>query len=300
MTSNAPLFDTYLIVDWSAANTPKRGKDSIWIAEARRSARSVRVKAPVNPATRSEAMALLTDLIRRDIDRGKRVFAGFDFPFGYPAGAAAMIAGRPGWEALWEALAASIQDGDDNTSNRYALADAWNATKFTKPLFWGRPHQHVYDSLSAKKPTTAAFRDIEFRIVEGWQPPAKSVWQLAYNGAVGSQALLGIARLENLRRTFEKDAAVWPFETMWNAKLDAPVIIAEVYPSMFEPRYEPGDVKDEAQVRTVATVFARSDANGALRKLLAKPDGLPLADARRVIAEEGWIVGAGHSKDPAP
>ena len=29
-----PLFDAFLIVDWSAANERKRGKDSIWIAEA--------------------------------------------------------------------------------------------------------------------------------------------------------------------------------------------------------------------------------------------------------------------------
>ena len=26
----SPLFDGYLIVDWSASSSPKRGKDSIW------------------------------------------------------------------------------------------------------------------------------------------------------------------------------------------------------------------------------------------------------------------------------
>ena len=31
-----PLFDRYAIVDWSAANTPTTGKDSIWIALAER------------------------------------------------------------------------------------------------------------------------------------------------------------------------------------------------------------------------------------------------------------------------
>ena len=33
-----PLFDQYMIIDWSAANSPKRGKDSIWIARADRKA----------------------------------------------------------------------------------------------------------------------------------------------------------------------------------------------------------------------------------------------------------------------
>ena len=27
-----PAFDSYIMVDWSAAAVPRRGKDSIWIA----------------------------------------------------------------------------------------------------------------------------------------------------------------------------------------------------------------------------------------------------------------------------
>ena len=47
-----PLFDRYIAVDWSAANSPKRGKDSIWICEF-----GPEGQVPsVNPPTRQAAM----------------------------------------------------------------------------------------------------------------------------------------------------------------------------------------------------------------------------------------------------
>ncbi len=290
------LFDTYVVIDWSAANAPKRGKDSIWIGEVRREQGRVRTKAPVNVPTRSEALARLTALFKTELAAGRRVFAGFDFPFGYPQGAAKIIAGTARWSALWAALADAIQDDDANRSNRYLLADRWNAEKFKTPHYWGRPHQHRYDNLGAKKPTGAAFRRREFRIVERWRPPAKSVWQLAYNGAVGSQAMLGMVRLATLRDSFRDACAVWPFETRWAEALEKPIAITEVYPSMFEPQFRKGDVKDAAQVRTVAKTYAALDQQGALHPLLSRPPGLKDLDNKKVLREEGWIVGAGHQE----
>lgn len=289
------LFDTYLIVDWSAANVPKRGKDSIWIGEVRREKNRLRTKPPVNPLTRSEAMARLAALFKKEQNAGRRVFAGFDFPFGYPTGAAKLIAGKASWDALWARLAAAVEDDDANRSNRYALADRWNAEKFETPHYWGRPHQHRYANLGPIKPTGDAFERRQYRIVERWRPPAKSVWQLAYNGAVGSQAMLGMARLQTLRNAFKGACAVWPFETRWEAALEKPIVIAEVYPSMFKPDYKPGDVKDAAQVRTVAKKFAAFDGAGALARVLSRPPGLSDADSQTVLREEGWIAGAGHS-----
>ncbi len=289
------LFNTYLVIDWSAANAPKRGKDSIWIGETRRENDRLRTKTPVNPSTRHAAIDRLAALFKNELSAGRRVFAGFDFPFGYPAGAAKRIAGEARWEALWRALENEIEDDEQNRSNRYVLANRWNREKFDAPQFWGRPHQHRYARLSAKKPVTDAFRKLEFRTVERWQPPAKSVWQLAYNGAVGSQAMLGMARLHRLRDRFRGACAIWPFETKWADDLGAPIAITEVYPSMLEPKFQRGDVKDAAQVRTVAKAYADLDKRGAFRTLLSRPPRLNNTDNKRVITEEGWIVGAGHS-----
>lgn len=288
------LFDRYVIVDWSAANTPRQGKDSIWIGEVHRDKDRLQIKAPVNPSTRQRAMEQLSSLVKNELSAGRRVFAGFDFPFGYPAGAVTKITGAAGWESLWRTLQRDIEDDEQNRSNRYDLANRWNRDKFDAPHYWGHPHQHRYDHLTAKKPASRAFQALETRIVERWRPPAKSVWQLAYNGAVGSQAMLGMARLQHLRDTFRDDCAIWPFETTWADRLDAPLTIAEVYPSMIDPVFKNGDVKDAAQVRTVAATYAALDEQGAFNALLSRPPDLSDDDNDHVLSEEGWIVGAGH------
>ncbi len=47
-----PLFDRYIAVDWSAANSPKRGKDLIWIGDLGPAGRV----PSENPPTRHVAM----------------------------------------------------------------------------------------------------------------------------------------------------------------------------------------------------------------------------------------------------
>ena len=292
--SNSPLFDAYLIIDWSAANTPKRGKDSIWIGEARRNGDKIKSLAPVNAPTRTAAMALVEKRIAKSLLHAERLFIGFDFPFGYPAGAALTIAGLAHWDALWAFFHEAVDDDEKNRSNRYALAAAINAERFGAPVYWGRPHQRDIESLPLKK-EASPWRDAhEFRLVEKAQPPAKSVWQLAYNGAVGSQAILGIARLETLRGKLGKHGAIWPFETNWDDRLAAPVTIAEIYPSMAPVKPRKDEVKDAVQVRTMARKFAVLDAKGAFRPLLARPDPMTDEENDKVIREEGWIVGAGR------
>ena len=81
-------FDRYVAVDWSASNSPVTGKDSIWLGEASRTASGIDLRPSHNPRTRSEAMAVVEDLLLHAMSRGERVLLGFDFVFGYPTGAA--------------------------------------------------------------------------------------------------------------------------------------------------------------------------------------------------------------------
>jgi precorrin-8X/cobalt-precorrin-8 methylmutase len=285
------LFDRYLVIDWSAADAPATGANSIWIAGLRRTARGLKADAPVNPATRAQAIAIIESEIAGAFASGARLFAGFDFPFGYPAGAAAELSGAPGWRALWSHLARGIEDRDDNRSNRFEFAARSNAERFGRPLYWGRPRQRADERVPARRPPLENFRGRQFRLVETWRPPAKSVWQLAYNGAAGSQALLGIARLEALRRRHAGKMAIWPFETAFADRLDAQILLAEIYPAVFRTPARIGEVKDRAQVRGAAREIAARDAQGGIRALLARPLALGDEDARAVLAEEGWIVG---------
>jgi len=308
-----PLFDRYIAVDWSAANTPRRGKDSIWIADS--------AAESVNPPTRHEAMAILVDRLLAARTAGERVMLGFDFVFGYPQGAVAAIvsavaapptsplvgevaqlgafapsaAGRGVWSDLWAILHRLVTDNPDNSSNRFHVAAAINA-RLPALHFWGHPHQHRYDNLNPRRPTAYATLP-ERRRAEILARTAQPVWKLTGAGAVGSQSMLGIARLEALRNhaTLGPDIAIWPFETAFADALDRPICVVEIYPSLFpldDPSITP---KDRAQVETCVRRFAALDASGELGDFLGAPAHLSADEREIILREEGWIAGIGHA-----
>ena len=94
-------------------------------------------------------------------------------------------------------------------------------------------------------------------------------------GAVGGQAITGMAALSRLRARYPERIAVWPFEP-----LDAPVALLEIWPSLTTPPAPDGWIKDAWQVHSVALDLARR----------------PVADLNRylnvtapIALEEGWI-----------
>src|SRR5512140_422991 len=102
-----PLFDAYVLVDWSAANAPKTGPDSVWIAHAKREGGRVWHVETLNPATREQAFWWIRALLLDLVSRGSRVLAGFDFSLGYPAGFSAALGAepsRPAWQFAWNTL----------------------------------------------------------------------------------------------------------------------------------------------------------------------------------------------------
>ena len=292
-----PLFDRYAIVDWSASNTPTTGKDSIWIAFAEREGAETRLLETANPSTRSAAMAMLRQFFRDSLAENKRVFAGFDFPFGYPAGAAAAIAGTPDWRALWHFLAEAMQDRDDNFSNRFEVTGRLNREALAfAPMYWGRPMHQEVPGLPVARPEPYPTALPEKRLAEQRTAKAQPVWKLAFAGSVGSQAITGIARLEHLRRDpeFAEHVSVWPFETRFADDLGAPIVLAEIYPSLAAIEKGEKSCLDEAQVEGLADIFARFDAEGRFGELLAAPTDLSEAERGSVLTEEGWIAGLGH------
>ena len=282
------VFDTYIAVDWSAANTPKTGKDSIWISER---AASGWASPSLNPATRSDAMRHLEERIAQALAASERVFIGFDFPFGYPEGVANCIGGAPSWQALWNVLDELVSDADGNASNRFDVASELNARLSpTHRYFWGHPPGRDYGYLGPKKDRLAYGVIAEKRLVEQRAKSAQPVWKLAGVGSVGSQALLGIPRLNQLRARFGEQIAIWPFETDFERDLSRPVVIAEIYPSLvpIEPAIEP---KDRAQVEAFTAMLQKLDHLGELPNLLAAPETPSEPDRAAVVEQEGWIVG---------
>jgi precorrin-8X/cobalt-precorrin-8 methylmutase len=288
------MFDRYIIVDWSASNSPKTGKDSVWICDLRRAGDPL----SANPSTRRKAEEQLRHLLIDAIDRSERVLIGFDFPYGYPRGfAAALGLEGPPWSAIWGYLAGQLEDSrHSNENNRFEVASAINA-QLAHHAFWGRPAARRLNSLSMKRDQVRyrldgdavglfEWREVELVLRRRRSHP-HSTWKLLGAGSVGGQALTGIPVLARLRNEprLRSISRVWPFEVGVPVLPEGQgaVIHAEIWPSFDAKSYDEGMVKDQAQVIGVALNFRDRDRSGSFAELFTITSA--------AAAEEGWILG---------
>ncbi|TNF21666.1 MAG: molybdopterin molybdenumtransferase MoeA [Rhodobacteraceae bacterium] len=268
-------FDSFAIVDWSGGTDrgPRPVKDAIWLGLVR----GGREEAPVYLRNRQTAEAALVALIEEERAAGRRLFLGFDFPFGYPAGFAEALVGTPDPLALWAWLEARIEDAPKG-NNRFDLAGEINLRFGGKGPFWGNGLKREIPGLARR----TADLESPFAARRACEERAKGTftcWQLAGAGAVGSQVLMGLPVLQRLRQRF--GARAWPFEP-----LTGDVALVEVWPSLIADRVKalagPGEISDRAQVRLLARALSR----------LAPEDLGAMLDVE--APEEGWIFGLGQ------
>lgn len=275
-------FDTFVMVDWSAARDrgPAPKPDAIWATVAR----AGRVEEPVYLRNRRVAERWLAEFIEAELAAGRRVLAGFDFPFGFPAGFAERLTGRADPLALWDWFAAELED-DGSVNNRFALAGRINARFPGTGPFWFNGARGDIPFLPRRGSERHGHGMAERRAAEARAPGSFSVWQMGGAGAVGGQAMTGMAALSRLRARLGQAVAVWPFEPP-----EAPVVLTEIWPSLLAEAVQaatrPGDIRDAVQVRIMAAALARLQEEGELAALFAAvPD--------QARAEEGWILGVG-------
>lgn len=271
-------WDTILMVDWSGGNdrgpTPK--KDAIWIGAVGHDG----VEPPVYCRNRQVAEVWLTDRLEAELAAGRRVLAGFDFPFGYPEGFAAAVTGREDALTLWDWLETRIEDAP-KANNRFDIAGAINARFAGVGPFWGNGLKRDIDHLPRKGRARTPNPFPERRACETRATGAFTCWQLSGAGAVGSQVLMGLPVLARLRRHFTGKVAAWPFEP-----LARPIALVEIWPSLIAPSVAAAahlhPVKDAVQVALMARALAR--LGPGLDPILAAP----------ATGAEGWILGLGH------
>ena len=278
------MFDRVIVVDWSAANlptSPTNRANAVWIG-----CHDAEGGAEWHHRTRAGAEAQLVTLIDTARTEGLRVLIGFDFAMGYPSGFAARLTGEPRAQEVWRWLAQAITDVD-NRNNRFEVATRINALFPEGPgPFWSHPLGQSWPGLPFRRAGIdyAGLGLSEIRAAEAAVPRAKSPWMLFNPGSVGSQSLLGLPMIHRLSQL--PGVAVWPFATP-----DAPVVLAEVYPSLLAGPVAilanaDGLTADQAQVRLLSRALfqlARADRLGAL------------FDAPHEAEEEGWILGADHA-----
>jgi hypothetical protein len=285
----SPVFDAYVIVDWSAARTPKTGRDSIWVCRRDQAGEIV-----VNPPTRHLAREWLANALAEATANGQRVLVGFDFPFGYPTGFARRLglSGTP-WRAVWDEIARLIDDRENNDNNRFAVAAALNQRVSGEPFpFWGRPMRMESLFLGAKHHRRHDNDGLlEKRVIDRWMVGAQPCWKLIGAGSVGGQVLTGIPVVRALRDDLRwaDRARVWPFETGLGLPDDARIVFAEIWPSWWKACATLGPPNDKAQVRTVARIMAEHDRTGGLRSWFSP--AVDAGETAQVVEEEAWTLG---------
>lgn len=307
------LFDAYLFVDWSARNsrTPQTpAADALWVGE---SVPDLNHQKETYYRTRNEAVTGIAGALLNHAREKRRVLVGFDFPYGYPRGfcrALRLPSGPQSWWHIWAEFTTRVRDNDDNINNRFEVASQLNAIagNGNPGPFWGCPKQYVTASLnrhSARYPFHTIGGHLQrLRITEGRLHGVLPAWQLYGNGSVGSQALVGIPRIYQLRRDLQllQFSRVWPFETGFTttrAPSKGPfVLYAETWPGIVRDRTEsylfadPSLIRDCAEVRALCDWAAESDAEGSLAKFFGPPRGLNEQEGKACVEEEGWILGA--------
>ena len=214
------------------------------------------------------------------------MLVGWDFAFGYPAGSARAL-GLPGrappWRQTWAALTGLVDDRDDNSNNRWAVAATLNRRLGRRPgPFWNCPAGTVSVALAATHPlfpyragATASLD--EYRESDRRLPASRrfvqSVWKLYTVGSVGSQTLLGIPRVAALRFAPRRSdvSRVWPFEATSIGASRPFVLHVEIWPSMVLLERAPHPIKDAAQVLTMVRSLAARDDAGELAGVLDEP-----------------------------
>ena len=292
-----PLFDFYIMVDWSGGARRRGGRaDTIWVAHG-----PTIEDAPLtdSPHSRTEAVRLIHALLVREIESKRRVLVCFDFAYGYPVDFAAALQAATGksdrdlpWLMVWQYLSEHIKDDEgtaqgakpNNRSNRFEVANQINELLSADPKttgpFWCTPKVGAHRHIPQNQPSQT-FQTGQDYVVEGLRIADKrarsgSPFRLFGTASVGSQSLTGIARLQRLRNgpKLAGVSAVWPFETGWATKarwLPEHVLVlhAEIYPSVRDPL--PDEIKDRGQVRAMWQWARDSDRDNLLWREFCRP-----------------------------
>lgn len=287
------MFDAGLVIDWSARSTPSP-KTPVADAIYACGFTQAEVDHPQYFRTRHACFAACITAIDAALARGEVFFLGFDFSFGYPMGFVPAVTGQADAKSIWHYFKRHVQDGQDNSNNRFAVADQINARLSGVGPFWGCPANQQFDHLPHKGSARRDHGFGEYRATETASKTAQSSWKLFTTGSVGSQAVLGMTYLAKLMDRYGAAAHFWPFDG--NIPSRGPtLVVAEIYPSLFS---QPSDadlrrlydteifqIKDACQVWRTADHLRQMTSD----KWQGLHSGYNITNPQ--IQAEGWIVG---------
>ena len=258
----SPLFQRYIGIDYSGAQTSDSGLAGLRIYVASASNEPTEIIQPVvgrKHWTRRAVAEWLCEELAKDIPTLVGIDHGFSFPFAYFE--------KYSIPLNWPTFLDDFQQHWP-TDNRNTYVD------FVREGLCGQSSCRTGDASW-------------LRLTEKWTSTAKSVFLFDVQGSVAKSTHTGLPWLRYLRNECRRTIFFWPFDG-WDIPLNVSVI-AEVYPSLWMRRLPREDRDNDRQAAyAVATWLQRADHDGSLTQFFHPPF---TEDERKIAAIEGWILG---------
>ena len=263
MTGNGnPIFDRYIGIDYSGAQTPTSSRKGLRVYIADRATPPIEVPPPPSPKKYWTRRALAEWLVGTLSD-GPATLVGIDHAFSFPM----------------------------KYFETHRLPHDWAAFLDDFQHHWPTDGEHTYVDFvrdgscgnGAARSGNSRWR----RLTEERAGSAKSVFHFDVPGSVAKSTHAGLPWLRYIRQKAGDRVHFWPFDG-WEIPAGRSAV-AEVYPSLWSRRIpREGRSPDQHDAYVVAEWMRRPDLEGRLTEFLNPP----LAPSDRAVARiEGWILG---------
>lgn len=261
MARSTSLFERYIGIDYSGAQTPEKGLKGLRVYLATHDTEPREVPPPEGQkkywSRRSLARWLLQELLRPT-----PTMVGIDHGFSFPLRYFETCNVPLNWPMFLEDFA----------------------------IHWPTHENHTYvDSVRDGLTGNGAVRsgNARWRRITEKRAGAKSVFHFDVPGSVAKSTHAGLPWLAWLREQLPVRVKFWPFEG-WNISAGSSVV-AEMYPSVWSKSYERAlRTPDQHDAYTLAAWLRESDVDGNLAPWFEP--GLT-AKEKQIATIEGWILG---------
>ncbi len=258
----APVFDRYIGIDYSGAQTPRSSLKGLRVYMADRASPPFEVLPP--PSTRKywTRRGIAEWLVAR-LSEDQRSLVGIDHAFSFPLRYFEIHHLPPDWLAFLDDFRRHWPTDQDNMYVDF-VRDGVHGNGAARG---GDPHWR--------------------RLTEVRASGAKSVFHFDVPGSVAKSTHAGLPWLHYIRGQVSGRVHFWPFDG-WDVAADRSVIV-EVFPSLWRHSFGREDRNDDQHdAYSVAAWMRHADLDGSLPEFF-NPN-LSLTD-RTTARIEGWILG---------
>lgn len=303
-----PLFDRYIVADYSGASSEILQRRSICIADATAEGPIARVAGKF---TRESLLAFFLRTLRSATDQGCRCLLGCDHQYGVPLGFAELLGlETQDWRTLLHQLVIGANGVPSLEHPKFYCrkVNQWLVARGHLPYFYTATKASQYSDNQyidgteclivpatdprGDRPEAERNRLVKRLTEQFWalsgQP--KFFNRVGDNGTVGGQSILGLEKLYGLLALTADSIplAVWPFDgpDLDSSAYEGRHVLVEPYPSGVRPTDVMQTDWDDA--KSCVQALRNADFNGQLAGLLSFRS--VCGECIRRVRMEGWIA----------